>query len=224
MELFIDIETVPCQAQGIREDLAASIKPPATYKKAESIAEWEATEKPKAVEEAWLKTSFDGALGQIVCIGWAAHGEKPQALVADDLSRESEAEILRAFVQRFPTPTAGQRPRLVGHNIAMFDLPFMWKRFIVHGIKPPMWFPRNPKPWSDGVFDTMAQWDSKTNISMDRLAKCLGLPGKSGSGADVWPMAQEGRFSEIADYCKTDVCINRMIFERMTFMALGDWM
>lgn len=210
MELFLDIETVPCQRADIREELARSIKAPATYKKPESIAEWEEKEKPKAVEEAWLKTSFDGALGRIVCIGWAVNDSAVQSLAGDD-----EAEMLAEFFELNRTTRA---PRLVGHNITQFDIPFIWKRCIVNNVKPPMWFPRNPKPWSDRVYDTMAQWDGKNNISMDKLARALGLPTKTGSGADVWPMYQEGRIADIRAYCETDVAVNRSIFQRMEFV------
>ena len=58
MQLIFDIETIPSQHPDARAQARASIKPPGTLKKAESIAEWERESKPGAVEEAWLKTSF----------------------------------------------------------------------------------------------------------------------------------------------------------------------
>ena len=187
---YFDIETIPAQDLQVRADIAAAIKPPATFKKPESIAEWLAENREKEAEAEWLKTSFDGGAGQIVCIGWAIDDDEPLSVEVTDLSRESEADMLGSFFRHLARAysTHGTRPVLIGHNHVGFDIPFIWKRAMVHNIKPPMWFPRNPKPWSDGVVDTMTLWDSQQRAggSMDRLCRILGIPGKGGfGGADV---------------------------------------
>ena len=38
--IFFDIETIPSQLPGIRDELASAVTAPAQYKKPESIAEW----------------------------------------------------------------------------------------------------------------------------------------------------------------------------------------
>lgn len=223
MHLFMDIETIPAQAPWVREELAAAVTAPGQFKKPESIAEWLAENRDKEADAAWLKTSFDGGVGQIVCIGWAVDEEAPLSLVADDLSLESERRILSAWfdeLRRESSYTHGQRPTVIGHNHVGFDVPFIWKRAIVHGLRPPLWFPRNPKPWADSVVDTMVFWDptQRAGGSMDRLCRILGIPGKVGmSGADVWPAAQRGEFAKIADYCRGDVERTRALWRRMTF-------
>lgn len=228
--IFIDIETLPAQAEWVRSDLASTVKPPATYKKAETIAEWERESKPGAVEDAWLKTSFDGGVGQILCVSWAVEDQAPQMLGAwqfgsEPFSKDAEGAMLDAWfdaLRSISAGTSGMRPLICGHNVASFDLPFVWKRAIVHGIAPPMWLPRNPKPWSETVFDTMTQWaGDRERISLDRLCKVLGMDGKGDgpTGADVWPMAQEGRFDEIGHYCAQDVERTRAIYRRMRFEA-----
>ena len=90
---------------------------------------------------------------------------------------------------------------------------------MVQRIKPPIWFPRDPKPWGDSTFDTMTAWaGTKDRISMDRLCRILGIEGKGDiSGADVWPLVKAGKVSEVAEYCKGDVERTRAIFRRMTF-------
>ena len=222
MEIYFDIETIPGQRAGLREELAEDIKHPATMSKPETIAKWEKEDKPAAVEEAYLKTSFDGCMGQIVCIGWAVRGNEPASLFPRDLRVISEECLIAGFFERLESVhnTSGTRPILIGHNHIAFDIPFIWKRAIVHGIKPPIWFPRNPKPWAESVVDTMLLWDStnRPGKSMDKICRALGIPGKGGvSGADVWPMAQRGEFAQIAEYCREDVERTRSMYRRMTF-------
>ena len=221
--VFIDIETAPSQLAWAREELSAGIRPPAVMKKAETIAAWERDEKPAAVEDAWLKTSFDGALGQVVAIGYAVDNAAPRVLCVDDLSRGAETDIVFEFfdaMARVSTGTSGRPPTLVGHNIVGFDLPFLWKRAVVLGVKPPFWWPRDVRPWSDQVFDTMTRFAGNGNrISLDRLCRVLDLEGKGDgpTGADVWPMVQAGQWSDIARYCGDDVERTRAVFKRMTF-------
>lgn len=224
MNIYFDIETIPCTWPGILEEFAAGVTPPATYKKPESIAAWLEENREAEAEAAWLKTSFDGGMGQICVIGWAVDDEPAMSMQVDDLSAESEAQLLGhwfAWLTNCRSGTSGTRPVLVGHNHVGFDIPFLWKRAMVHGIKPPMWFPRNPKPWADSVEDTMLLWDSnqRAGSSMDRLCRILGIEGKGDmDGSKVWPMVREGQIDLVAAYCKQDVERTRAMHRRMQFV------
>ena len=67
MQIAIDIETIPSQAPHALEEVRSTIAPPATLKKAESIAAWWDTEADAAAQAAWRKQSLDGGLrGEIV--------------------------------------------------------------------------------------------------------------------------------------------------------------
>lgn len=68
--LYLDIESIPAQTQRAKNRIASTVKPPAQMKKAETIAAWEKDCKEQAVIEAIDKTSFDGGLGHVCCIGW----------------------------------------------------------------------------------------------------------------------------------------------------------
>jgi len=225
--ITFDLETVPAQAPWVRDELRAAVKPPGTYKKKESIDQWMAENGEAEAEEAWLKTSFDGGLGQIVCIGFAIEDADPISYIASDLSLQSERKIIEDFFCVLTDAYAGSRglkPLLVGHNHVAFDIPFLWKRAIIHGIKPPLWFPRNPKPWADSVFDTSSQWaGDRDRISMDRLCKILGIKGKEGmSGADVWPAIASGQYDKVASYCRDDVARTRSMYRRLTFKEAAE--
>lgn len=240
--LYIDIETIPVQREDHRVALAtdmlseldaalAAVRAPANYKDAEKIDAYIADARCKAANEhvdkvaaAIAKTSLDGGLGQIVCIGWAVNDDAPQHMVVADLSPDQERGMLRDWysVLLGLHSTGGQRPLIVGHNHIAFDLPFIWKRSVVHGVRPPMWFPRDPKPWGEAAFDTMLQWAGmRDRISMNRLCRVLGIPGKGDgpTGADVWPMVQAGKLADVARYCEDDVARTRAIYKRLTFAA-----
>ena len=218
---YFDIETIPCQLPGVLDEFKAAVTAPAQYKKPESIAEWLRDNRDSEGEAAWLKTSFDGGMGHVVCIGLAVNDGPARSyqVPADGYgNRNHEAELLMAF---FSDLTDIGRSVLVGHNILGFDLPFLWKRCMVLGVKPPLWFPRNPSKYnSEMTRDTMNMWDMEQRAggSMDRICKLLGIPGKGDvSGADVWPMVEAGDIEGVAAYCRADVERTRLMFKRMTF-------
>lgn len=223
MNIYLDIETVPGQAPGLRDELAATIKPPATLKKAESIQAWIDNDKAAAVEEAWLKTSLDGTYGQIVVIGMAIDDDASREFVVRDLSATEEACVLGEFwaaVRNAHSGNASMKPTIIGHNVISFDLPFLWKRSVILQVRPPFWWPRNPKPWADGIVDTMTYWaGDRGTISLDRLCRALGIEGKGDgmTGADVWPAVRDGRIAEVSAYCAADVIRTRAVHRRMTF-------
>ena len=107
----------------------------------------------------------------------------------------------------------------IGHNIRNFDLPFLYKRSVILGIKPPIDVPFSSGPSSKQVFDTMTEWAGWNKyISQDALCRLLGLPVKEGmTGADVYQYWQDGRYPEILEYNKRDVETVRAIHRRMTF-------
>ena len=216
---YFDIETIPSQDPEVRAEIRSAVTAPAKYSKPESIAEWLAANRDAEGDAQWLKTSFDGGAGQCVCIGFAVGDGRAYAYSVTDLSRDAETKMLQDF---FCALTDAGHVQLVGHNIIGFDIPFLWKRAMILGVKPPFNFPRSPKPWSELVCDTMTLWDSqqRSGGSMDRICRLMGIPGKGDfSGADVWPAIERGEFRRVADYCKGDIERTRAMHKRMVFAA-----
>lgn len=215
--LYLDIETIGTSDPDRIAEIAATITCPGNITKAESIAAWEAEKKPKLVEEAVAKTSFSGAYGKVCCIGWAWDDGEALSVVGD------EARVLVNAIDRI-TMSAPQYGlmTIVGHYVANFDLRFLMQRAIVLGVRLPAWFPRDPKPWSREVFDTMTAWaGAKDSISLDNLCKVLGIPGKDGvDGSMVAGMWQRGELDAIAEYCRADVERVRNVHRKMQ-VALG---
>src|SRR6478672_12594621 len=155
--IIIDIETCPAQDPAVRNDIAVTIEPPGNISKAETIAAWHAEKKPAAVEEAWRKTAFDGALGHICVIGVAFNDEPPVSLYFENWAQD-EAKLLARFfsiVDERIWEHPNVRPTFIGHNIIDFDLRFLFQRAVMLGVRPSCHIPFSAKHWDDSVFDTM---------------------------------------------------------------------
>lgn len=223
MYLYLDIETIPAQSPEVRARIAEAVKAPGSMKKAETIAQWEAEQKPAAVEEAIAKTALNGAYGHICCVGWAVDDGAPQSYSMCDFSTDEETEMLDHFFEALRRENDMRfAVTVVGHNVSGFDIRFIWQRCIALGIRAPAWLPRDPKPWGNDVFDTMTAWaGSRDTISMDNLCAALGLPGKGEiDGSMVGKLFAEGRHEEIAEYCRADVERTRQIHRKM-MIAFG---
>jgi len=206
--LYIDLETLPANNQWLIDELNETTVNK-KLSKPESIAEWERDKKPAAVEEARIKTAVDTSLANILCLGYAIDDNETEVLTG------GEIDILRDF---FSIYEGLKFPMLIGHNIVGFDLPLIYHRAVIHGIKVPGRFPKpSDKPWDVNANDTMQMWSGiRDRIKLDRLAKLLGAGSKGGiSGADVYPMYKEGRVQEIYDYCKSDVSLTREVYQRI---------
>jgi predicted PolB exonuclease-like 3'-5' exonuclease len=215
--IFLDIETLPAQSPAALEKAMAEVKAPGQYKKPEAIQAWLAENRESAARDAIAKTSFDPAQGHICTIAWAVNDGKVQSLHANDIFLEGI--ILEEF---FAAIEGYHRTTFVGHYIGGFDLRFILCRAVVLGVKIPRCIPRDPKPWSDTIFDTMTAWaGQKGTISMNNLCEALGLEGK-GDGLDGSQVAQawaDGLHDEISLYCQSDVIRTREIWRK--FQAVG---
>jgi hypothetical protein len=183
------------------------------------IEEFGVKAKTEQATEKWLKTSFDGAKGQICCIGAAHEGGKPVSFVG------AEIDILNKFnewvnsIKAVRAVESAIPPNFIGHNIIKFDLPFLHKRMVINGVKPKFKLIPHARHGLT-AFDTMVEWCGfSERISMDNLAAALGLKGKTEEmdGSQVWPEYQKGNIEKIASYCIDDVICTRDIYNKLTF-------
>ena len=201
-KLFLDIETIPADPK-IWKPLEKDLQVKYELKK----------QKPFKKEDIYLKTALDGSYGRILCLGYL---KEPGMEKAEVLSGE-ERKILEDFWE-----IAKDVQQFIGHNVMDFDLQFIYKRSVINGIRPTCWlnfarYRNNP------IFDTMREWEKwnmSSSISLDMLAKILGLKSSKSGGLDgskVYEYYQAGRLKEICDYCKADVEVTREIYQKMTF-------
>lgn len=210
--IFLDIETIPSQAEGAAERARERIKPPKNYKDPEKI---EAYINEKA-EEAYLQTSLDGSYGELFCIGFAL-GDEPAQVVYRDFESTSEKDLLDSFWDILGSDLS-VGATWVGHNVLRFDLRFIWQRSVIHRVRMPHRMPFDASPWSSEVGDTMLMWTGERNsyVSLDELLAILGIESKDAmSGADVWPYIIAGKEDEVIRHCLRNVEEVREAYNRM---------
>lgn len=184
-------------------------------------------------DEDFRQLALDGDYGRVLTIGLTVERDS-QIIHSGLLGRErqtmlfhlDEARTLRGFWKLLKgfNPC---RDLIVGHNVLDFDLPFLYKRSVIHRVRPSveLSFARYR---SQPIFDTMHQWNKwspRKFVSLDRLAKVLGLESSKEQGIDgsrVYDKFCAGCHTEIADYCMRDVELVREIYYRMSFVREGN--
>jgi hypothetical protein len=178
--------------------------------------------------EDHLKTALNGDYGQILCIGYIDEdpgGRIESGVLGWDERHERFTNDERNILTRFWELMRGFRPnrdRIVGHNIFDFDLKFILKRSVVHGVRPgvELSFARYR---NQPIYDTMMEWERwsfNSRITLDKLARVLNLPSskEQGIGGDqVYELYLAGAYRDIHDYCLRDVALTRRIYKRMNF-------
>jgi hypothetical protein len=179
------------------------------------------------------RSSLNGDTGRLLCIGYIDEGcgLKPvKGVLGWDRERgcfsDNEPEILRDFWEMMHT----FRPcldRIVGHNIYNFDLPFIYKRSVVCGVRPSIEL-NFARYRNQPIYDTMCEWEKwnlRHTISLDRLARVLGLESPKTDECDGSRIAElfaRREYKTIRDYCLKDVITTRRIYRRMIFADVPD--
>lgn len=174
------------------------------------------------------RSSLNGDTARLLCIGFIDEGcgRKPvKGVLGWDRERgcfsDNEPKILGDFWEMMRT----FRPcldRIVGHNIYNFDLRFIYKRSVICGVRPSINL--NFARYRDQpIYDTMCEWEKwnlRDTISLDRLARVLGLESPKTdecNGSRIAELFALGEHKTIRDYCLRDVITTRRIYRRMTF-------
>tara|TARA_R110002096_G_scaffold413803_1_gene614709 strand:- start:30 stop:788 length:759 start_codon:yes stop_codon:yes gene_type:complete len=232
----------------ILEDVKSNFKAPSTLTKGQAaidlglsdekgikftskddmIARWErdlASVKSESVaNDIWEKTSFKPDVAPIACIviGWYS-GQGYQNAIFETNDMINEADMLEEFHATVTSICTANKVEVrkvnfVGHNIAKFDLPFIWKRSVINNVNT-----CKGVKWIDArhgqhCFDTMIAWAGFGNrISADNLCKILGIKGKTegmdGSKVyDTWQTEPQ----KVIEYCCDDVQLVKEIHLRLT--------
>ena len=227
MNVFLDIETIPAQPEeSTKIVIAESINPPAQMKKAETITAWHngdgkyAGEKDAAIEAQYRKGALDGGAGEAISVCFSVDGNTSIIYRSLDDEDCTESMLLRqAFekIQQDNDERSHTPPYFIGHNIK-FDLKFLWRRAKVLDINVPFKLPFRGRHRTD-FFDNSAEWcEYNEYISQDKLAKCLGIPGKPDDidGSKVWDHVKAGNVARVAEYNQYDVETVIEIYERLT--------
>lgn len=219
MNVFIDLETIPDQSKDAKSRIAETIKPPAQMKKPETIDEWINGKgkyegvRDKAIENAWLKTSLNGGYGEI-CSAALEIDNKMYSI-----GGKEDAILNYIWCVISDKVKSNERVMFIAHK-AKFDLPFLWHRSVINGVKPSIDFKPHGRHGID-YYCTMQAWAGYNGmISLDALAKILGVGSKTEgmSGSQVWPEYKAGNIQKIVDYNIDDVRLLRAVYDKLNFI------
>ena len=155
------------------------------------------------------------------------------ALLSDDLELQTmgvagtitfgtnEAALIGAF----HTFAAQADPVLVTYNGRGFDLPVLSLRSFRHGIPQGWYSPQHRKRYSEerhiDLMEQLTEYGAIPfkGLSLDQVAKLVGLPGKLGfDGSMVAAAFAAGNAKEIETYCSHDVAQTTLVFMRYMLM------
>jgi hypothetical protein len=205
-QLFFDIETRRTDNQDVINKLVSKVKPPGQYKKADSIAQWWATEGASAKLEVIERTALDGTYGRLASVAWAINDEPVKCVYGDD-----EPGMLHVVANIFNSAGFDLTVAFNGE----FDFRFLFQRFVINGIRKPF-LPGLSR--GDYYYDPMREWAGfKGYISQSDLADAMGIERiDTTTGADVGTMIDAGDWGAVEFHNANDVIVLREIYKRMT--------
>ncbi len=172
------------------------------------------------------KAGIFSEFAKIVCIsvGYLVEIEGSYHLRIKSFASDDENEILTEFsalVEQHYNQLNVHK--LCGHNIKEFDIPFIARRLVIHGMPLPQAFQiAGKKPWQLAhLLDTMELWrfgDYKNYTSLSLLATALNIPTPkddidgSQVGHVYW---NEKNLERIAIYCQKDVVTVAQVLLKM---------
>lgn len=215
--LFIDIETA--SGKSSFGELSAGMQQEWQHK---ATQKWREEAGDDAGAIYYDKAAVLAEFGRIVCItiGCLHDTGEPLQLHLKSFYGVDEKALLNDFCHALGS-FAGKRgePILVGHNIREFDIPFIGRRMILHGMSLPKCLKlQGKKPWDIPHQDTLQLWqfgDAKAYIRLSLLCEMLGVPTPKDdiSGADVTRVFWEEKdLARIAYYCEKDVLATARVY------------
>ncbi len=220
--LVFDIETIP-DTEGIRK----LNNLPATMSEAE-VAEFAFAARREKTGSDFLPHHLQ-KVAAISCVFRDNEGFRVRSLGGLE---DGEARLVQDFFRVIERYT----PQLVSWNGGGFDLPVLHYRALVHGLSAPRYWEMGDEDrdfkWNNylsryhtrhlDLMDLLALYTGRANAPLDDLSKLCGFPGKLGvDGSQVWNYFQQGRLSEIRDYCETDVVNTYLMYCRFRLLR-GD--
>lgn len=221
--LLFDIETVP-QTDNFNHL-------PDHFKELWEIKVRKMLKEEETAESFYERAGIYAEFGKIVCIsaGYFKRNEAGQLQFrVKSFASDNEVEVLNGFknlLDNYFNETL--KHGLCGHNIREFDVPYVCRRMLIHGIGLPALLDLSgKKPWEVQHLDTMQLWkfgDIKSYTSLKLLAAVFNIPTPKDDidGNDVarvyW---KEKNLQRIATYCQKDVVTVAQLMLRFKGMPL----
>lgn len=209
IEIVLDIETIrdlnqPDELLDFRE---SKVKADARTKDPEKIAAQIAEKKA----ELYSKDGLDPNYGKICCIGLCFPPDEPYTLI------QTERTILRDLFKDISTKaTAGEPVEVITFNGIAFDIPFIYHRCAMLGIK--ITNPIYSSPYTDVALLLEHNYRFKTGFpqhSLEEYALINKIPYYAdASGKDVQTLWDTGQYEEIRKHCESDVKVTWELYKK----------
>lgn len=218
--LFLDIETVP-QFEfftDLSKDTQQLFADKTQYQRKDDLTP----------DEFYERAGIWAEFGKIICIsvGYFTIKNAERQFRTKSITGD-EKQILDDFNKLIKEHFSNPAFVFCGHNIKEFDIPYLCRRMLIHGIKIPeklQLFGR--KPWEIPHLDTLELWkfgDYKHYTSLKLLTHVLGIPSPKEDidGSEVRNVYyNEHNIDRIAKYCERDVVAVAQILLKMRNEAL----
>ena len=167
------------------------------------------------------KSGLEPEFGRVVCVSFGVWEGETHRMTS--FYGENETEILEKTAKVFSNASS-KGMKICGHNIKMFDVPFLGRKMIFKGINVPpnlqIW---DKKPWEVPIIDTaeffsFGSWSHKF-LGLDLLACSLDIesPKEDIDGSQVHDIFwTEKGFERIKEYCERDVVTVMNILEKVS--------
>ncbi len=217
MALVIDIETVPGEkkfSSELEQKYLPQFKPKAKeqtdkQKLSEAYAKWE--------EDYVRKKSLDPDFGRICCIGLINFDEKNEEIIEEKtFIDQDEKKILTDFWAYIKNNNLYFRT--ITFNGISFDLPFLFKRSLYHGV--PMVVSPVLKKYSYfphfDIMQALSFWGGMAyNKSLQFYMEAFGFPMEKKDSTKIHEMWNKKEYVKISEYCLRDCRAELQIFLRI---------
>lgn len=174
------------------------------------------------------KAAIFAEFGRVVCIGigcYITEGDTTK-FVMKVISDMDEKQLLQKFLESlYRFCEQHKQVHFCGHNIKEFDLPYLCRRLLIHGMKLPHLLDLSGvKPWDNPHIDTLELWrfgDYKHYISLALLSEILSIPSPKDDmdGSQVSAVFWEEKdIRRIGTYCLKDVYTTAQVFLKLKSM------
>lgn len=179
------------------------------------------------------KAAIFAEFGKVICIsvGIFEIDEGIKSFRVKSFYGDDESEILNSFQTLLNDYFYDKyHHTLAGHNLKEFDIPFLCRRMVIHGMKlPNLLRIQGARPWQvPHLLDTLELWkfgDYKNYASLDLLCDTLSIPSPKDKmdGSQVSEAYWNGQLDDVKVYCEKDlVATARVLLRLMGGESLDD--
>lgn len=153
--------------------------------------------------------------GKIICVSLGAL-DKSGKIKITTFSGEEKDILLKI---RNVLNMASSKYTLCGHNIKSFDIPYLGKRYLINGLKPPVLLPTHEtKPWEIKALDTREIWTFggfKSFSSLTIISNLLGIESESDlEGDKISSYYWNNEIDKVIEYCEKEINLTIKIIEK----------